>query len=189
MGSLRFVLGLLALSSFGCSSDDEGGEPIDCSWFAAPNCWKEVVDAAYACANAPEGTFDAARSQCTGTDVNVTFAAPVPTNLSNDETYRWDVKVSRAGTQCVHVVETEMGLDVLSSAGQVRQGVEGNNMILHCPDGSRYSIDAFAALGCGFDALPGYSWVQLSSSLTYELMGAGDHGDASPLFTCRTPPP
>jgi hypothetical protein len=187
MGFSRFVVGLLGVSAFACSSDDVGpAKAIDCSWFASHNCWNEVVDAAYACSNGVAGTFDTARSQCVGSDAKVTFAQSVPPNLDDAENFHWNVTVSRGATQCVHIADTEGGLEVESSAGLFRETLQGSTVTLQCPDGSRYSIEVSAALACT-PGLPGYSYVDTSpgSSVSFDLSGSTP--DSESLFACSAP--
>jgi hypothetical protein len=159
-----------------CGGGDGGGSsatPITCAWFTGPNCWKTVAAAATTCADGlATGTFDAGTTACTyGDGVSVQFSTPASQSYGAADA-PWNFSVRAAGgAACATLVETATSLSLTSPAGTFREDVVGSTVFLTCPDGSRSSIDGFAALSCGFAVLPGYGWSESSGLVTYSLLG------------------
>lgn len=185
---LCFVLAVFALE--GCSSEDESapGTPIGCQWFEGDNCYKETVEAIYACVEAAQvGSFDTDQRVCSLPDGTAfTFASPPP--LTFDDEGVWDFEITMDGAFCGSVRELGPAPDdplvFESSLGEFRQELVGLELVLTCPDGDKYKIGALDSFMCDLSTLPGYGYSTTSDLLNFSLSGASS---SDPLLYCQRP--
>lgn len=188
--AMRYIstsVGLLCLLVSACGSGDgdsaQTGTPIQCSWFAGDNCWKEMMERARTCVDQDaQGTLSTDREQCDYTDGTVvTSATAIPSDPPDN--YVWDISVTKQGQTCVAYREIGQGMDVVTPDGTFSQRIVGMTMVLTCPDRTSYSIDGMAALGCGMESLPGYAYSTSGSFVSFQMIGADP---AAKLLDCRS---
>ncbi|WP_224248527.1 hypothetical protein [Hyalangium gracile] len=190
MKSWRIWAGVTLLGlSLACGGDDEEetgpkGTQIDCSWFAGDNCYKQALASARSCmpAEADTGTLTAAGDRCTYTSGHsVTFKNSVNNADNND--YVWDFELSSSAGKCIGYHETSGGFRLETPSGTFTEETMGLALQLTCPDGSQfYMSNAFNALECGFDKLPGYATSSSDNSVNFSFIGTGVQ--ATDAFTC-----
>jgi hypothetical protein len=188
--TLGIAMWLGSLSA-GCSSDP----PLDCAWLASDNCWKMTASAAVSCLpdSTTFGTFSADKKTCSyAGGAVVTFATPVTLPLPSSPT--WDFTLTNGGQTCLRYVETNSGGLTLTVNGKSFSEAPMGSMGLSvtCPDGKRYSTDnAFNLLACGgnfLNGLPGSSWFDSSTALSFGLISTSTASDQSvTVFDCHTP--
>jgi hypothetical protein len=179
--STTFALALAALLA-GCSTGD-APTPIDCTWFAADNCWKETAAAAVACTDqAAIGTFNGDTTTCTYADgTSLAFATAANVSQSSDQPWSFAI-TSASGTTCLEYRETDDSRVVKTSLGTYREDTVGLTWQITCPDGNRYEIGALDALGCDWSTLPGYASTSSGGTISFALLGTS-LADAS-LWSC-----
>jgi hypothetical protein len=151
----------LAMALAGCGGSGGTtslGTPITCAWFAGDNCWKQSAAAAHACTDgSATGRFDAATIDCIYADsTEIRFDPSAPASTVFMYAGYWDFTViSSTATTCARYKETSGGRTLTTHLGTYSESLVGNRLVITCPDGARYGIDATEAVSsCDPSTLP-----------------------------------
>ena len=139
------------------------GEPIDCSWFEGPNCWRDFRESVAACVPLITGVAQIAdlsedRQSCEYFDgTTVLFSEPLP--ASGDEEVLWDFEVQRDGETCLKHQDLRKqgkhgGFEATTEAGTFVMENTGSSLELTCPDGQEYSLAGSHIADCDHELLP-----------------------------------
>ena len=181
-GAMRMAAAATLLTACGA-----GSASLDCAWLAEENCWKTTLAAAASCVpGASEtGTFLSDRQSCayaSGAQIVFTdaIAAPPPAGQ------RWNFTMLAKGAGCIKLEEPSDGSSrVTTQAGTVVLGPSGGDVVVVCPDGSKYQGDSRALSACpgAPDSIPAMVASPSGSGVSLSLRGA----DGGPLhvFDCR----
>jgi len=167
---------LLLVACGGGGDDDEivADGPLDCEWFADEgNCWAETTANANDACQPPDedGVLTSDHGSCSFSDGTViTFAQPL--DLEGDGPDDWDFTVaSPSGSSCRFVSDDD-GVALTVDGDTAAQTLDGTDAYMECPDGSIYGpASAFALLECDWSTLPGHSWSNGPTSVSFSLLG------------------
>lgn len=165
----------------------EDAAPLDCTWVRDPNnCWRTFVAAVDDCLRNPvgasvRGSLAADGRSCTYPSGGRSIVFGVPVGLDGPDRDDRAFNVNVGGTMCLHYDEfaTTNGFYVTSSLGALTYTAFGNDVVVECPDGTRYRGDALSISKlCGpavfSGGVPGRSVSSSGGQVRFQLNGMKD---------------
>lgn len=186
-------MGLVSIGTGCSSSDSKGGASLDCAWLDSDNCWKTTASAATGCLppSGERGVLNADNSKCSyASGAVVTFASPLVLPVPDRPT--WDFTISNGEQTCLQYQETGAGFKLTVGGQTVKEGSSGPlGLQIECPGGATYSdSNAFELFSCGadggslFGGLPGNTYFDSTTSLSFGLLGTSAMSGELELFNC-----
>jgi hypothetical protein len=210
MRALLLPVALLAACAGGGETVQRSPDALDCTWIAdRNNCWATMAKALDVCLGTPTDTGQLAPDLLSCAYPYLTTKVPERTikatkplagahdnpdpNVTNPPPPERDFTVTNsAGTECVHLQESDRVLTVSFAGSALRLSTQGGRIELTCPDGNVFKGDDASVRGClsPSGGIPGYAWLtdltEKKQRATFALLGM-----KAPLYACaveKTPP-
>jgi hypothetical protein len=195
----RPVLLLLAplLSLVACADGDGNGdgddpddaEALTCDVLEGDNCWARAVAAVDACtADVQGGVFASDLASCTyDGGESIVFDPPLdPAGFQGDATPTAAGTLrDTGGADCATVAIAEDDIRITANGEETRYTLDGNDVVLSCPDGTTFRGGGLGLFDC-LGSAPGLSWSgDPSTFASVSLLG----GDGALVFSCRADEP
>jgi hypothetical protein len=155
--------------------DDPDPVAVSCEWFRSEdNCWRAVVAEAGICTPDYEGftpgIFSDDRLVC---EYPPDGAAVVGFSVSPLEppTPDFTLDIDRGGEACLSYTSTDTSVVLETKSGTYTATLEGSQMDIVCPDGSRYRVNDVAQLADCHADLPGHQIRRNQNWATVLLLG------------------